>query len=168
MPKTSYKVALPDGTFATRKSDRVYTHIVVGRTSHEYAVAQAAHKDWAKTDKSNYAHYLEVLAGKWPQRAWRTEPKWTAEQVAEELAQNAVRDARDKAAATEKLSGCANANDYADKCQRERLAMVAKAKAEGKYDVLIDLAWCGRFDLAQKQVAQHSARYIDLAIVEVA
>lgn len=170
MPKTSYKVALSDGTFATRKSDRVYTHIVVGRRSYEKELADAStvSKGQRDTLKSNFAYYTKIAAGNdpYPSTCYRTEPKWTAEEVAEEKARAEAENAQRFQEAVRKIDGH-TLESFIEADRLYHIRKVEERKTKGYYNDLLVVAWCGRLDLAHKQVSANS-HLIDVAIVPVA
>lgn len=66
-----------------------------------------------------------------------------------------------------KHGGCNSAAEYMAKKRADRVAEVEAKKAAGHYDKFEALTWCGRIDLAHKQLRTGWAYYTDLQILEV-
>lgn len=147
-----------NGHAHTRNSaNRVYTHCVVARRSYENALA-IANDPWS-VDASNYRFHLAFIDGTsefLAKKSWQTEEQHQAAN-AENIA-----DAKDN------LAGCNSLADYRAKLKAKRIAGVEAAKAQGFYDKLVCLGWCGRRDLAEKSAAGYRANsyYAEVKILE--
>jgi len=131
------------GQTFTRTTDRVYTHIVVARYSHEHAVSQIAAYavDLVQT---NFAYYSRVVAGT---------SGHTQTEADVQRAKEFVEGGREASIAR-----------HTAKMTEE----VAQRKAKGHYDKWVVIGWCGRPDLATKLLAQTSApSYAEVHIVPV-
>ena len=122
------------GQTFTRTTDRVYTHIVVARYSHEHAVSQIAAYA-ADQIKTNFAYYLKVAAG----TSGHTQSE-SQVQRAKEYVEGGLEASIARLAA-------------------KMTAEIADRKAKGFYDKWNVIGWCGRPDLATKLLAQTSAPY---------
>jgi hypothetical protein len=157
MTKTTYLITTPDGATHKRTSDsRLYTHAVVGR--HDYQAALASAQKLNKMDGQNFQYYIEVIAGTHEhaqKHSWETDE------------QHANNRAADIARKTAEIAGCTDAQAYMVMKRDQAVAHVEAQKAAGYYDTFGALTWCGRPDLAAKQVAKHAGYYLDVQAIPV-
>lgn len=169
MPKTHYTATDPNGAVHKRSTDRrVYTHTVVFLPSYEADMANATHKDWAKTDASNFNYYTRSAAGLNAPRNYRAEhpDKWTAEEIAESQAWSDEENAKRIARGREETSGHTLESYIAAK-RAERVQFIEDRKAAGYYRTYQNAGWCGRLDLAQKLATKHGPSAVILEAKEV-
>lgn len=148
MPKKTYIATAPDGSEHKRTSEsRTYTHAVIGRRSHAAQLASANSKSTQVQDGENWDYYMECAAGLHEHAT----SKWTTE----------------KERAT--WAGFAAANPdraaYVRGMHEHRIASVEERKAAGYYDAWHAITWCGRPDLAGKQIAANATYWVDLQAV---
>lgn len=155
---SKYTVVLPDGTTASRKSARVYTHAVATRRSYEHSLAIA--KSGGGWTKSNYEHDAAIVDGTsrfLKRESWRSDEQHAA-YVSDLIAR-----------ATEALRGATSYEEWKAIRIAETVALVEDAKADGYYDRWTVEGYCGRLDLAQKLLAKEQGRsaIAEARIVEV-
>lgn len=166
--KTTFTATDPRGLVHKRTSQsRTYSHAVFARPSYEHAVANAQHKDWAKTEGSNFAYYLRIAGGRdaYPTKNYRAmhADKWSAAEIAEEQVRVDAENAKRVANAQARVEGH-TLESYLAAQQAERLANVEAARVAGKYDSFVCLGWCGRRDLAEKQAAANRGKYAEVIV----
>lgn len=132
-------VILPNGTKATRNSQsREYTHCVMVEYDHDVlrAAAEKAYraKGWMRTYASNWRYLHETAAG--------TDHFPSPERMADAKAQ---------------LEATPDFESYAEHCVVDQLAKLEEAIAKGYYDPGV-VTWCGRHDLAVKQLSKYDGR----------
>lgn len=144
MAKKTYKVTVDGFTF-TRRTDRTYSHVVVSRSNKEADLARAIER--AEYDaKTNWAFYIREAG---------PNPQFANQHSVEQLARY------------KRIASLTQAQYLAEQVE-EATARIADQEANGYYTKLNAFAWCGRLDLAQKQVDQaHKYQLLDVKIVEV-
>lgn len=155
MPKTTYTVTAPTGEVLTRTSqNRIYTHAIIGRHSYEAAMQRA--NRISAVDKDNHDFYVE-MANETHRLAERRE--WhTVEQHAAEIAKYKTLAAQ-----------APNRDAYAELQRSIRVQAVEALKKSGFYERFVAMTWCGRPDLAQKELGKYSSAgsYVDVQAVPV-
>ena len=149
MSKTTYIATAPDGTIGKRTTEnRIYTHAVIGRHSYEKDLAGAHDKGSQKADGQNWDYHMALAAGTHEHCKFQhlDDDAHRAEWAA-------------FAAAFPTRAG------YIETQHAARVARVQDRKAEGYYEVWHTLTWCGRLDLAQKQIGANSKYWVDLQVV---
>lgn len=143
--KTEYAVRIGDKIVDTRTSDRAYTHAIVARHSFESDMKTGG--SIHKVDQRNFDYYTEV--------AKRQPDKFTPAEYIEQ------------AKATVAKYG--NRDAYAKAKMEGRVAEITAKKAAGYYDKPVVVAWAGRPDLANKQVASYgkAGQWADVQAVQV-
>jgi hypothetical protein len=139
MPKTKHTATFNGQTFTRTSATRVYTHMVVARSSYRYALEKAQVVPCAE---SNFNFYRRALDGSQP----HTRPEYAAE----------------------RLMGAETVEQFIELHRAAQVAKVEQQKAEGAFDRFGDCGWCGRLDLAQKLAASKRAwpGYDEVHIVE--
>jgi hypothetical protein len=148
-------VTAPDGTVLTRKTDRTYTHAILVRRSYENALARASKP--SAVDGENWQFHLEMGAGTHElaqKKSWQTEERHAAE-LAGHKARADQYSTREAAIEGERQA---------------RIAAIEALKKSGHFDRWGALTWCGRPDLAAKELAkaQADASNADVRAVQVA
>lgn len=164
MPKIIYTATDSSGQVHTRKSERTYTHTVVARRSFDRAM-QLADMNWA-SDRDNFAYFAKIAAGNdpYPARNWlrgdNVHPSWavTPEKIAAHQVEVDAENAKRLADAIERTAGH-TVDSYVAAKRAERVAGILRKRAEGYYDVFVNLGWCGRRDLAEKLVRSQSESF---------
>lgn len=143
---TTFLATDPTGAVHQRKSEnRTYTHAILVRPSYEAALKYAStHQPYP--DVPNFEYYSKVVNGTSPYSQSESEI----------------------ATAKDHVDGCADASAYMVKMSARRVADVEARKAKGDFDTFQARTWCGRPDLAQKELAT-AARfsYAEVLMVEV-
>ena len=134
MAQFTYTATASDGSVFTWKSDRTYTHAVVCTESYQVAQHNAMNSGWRRTDISNFKFYQELVA-KWD--AGEEPRSWDKSERTREI-----------------VAAHGTAEQYAETRRNERIALVEKRKAEGKYEEFFLVGFCGRRDLAMKSAAK--------------
>ncbi len=122
MAKTTFKHTLPDGNVVSRKSERAYTHIIIGRRKLDLDRAVIRSAQQVKTHKSNYEYHKAVVATEIGQ----TPPGYFSP-VYEQS----------KARAIAEIEGFENADAYAAAKVEEKLAKVG----DGEFGPWTALQW---------------------------
>lgn len=150
----------PNGeTFTRGSKTRRYSHVVIGRLSHDHAVAAAKSPLSQDNDRENFAHWSGLADGSsrfLVRGSWERDDVLYAERVAREMRE-----------AVDRLNGATTAEAYAADRLRQRLAAVEARKAAGEYDLFRDLSWASRRDLADKAAgsARNGTLYADVRVV---
>jgi hypothetical protein len=142
--KTTFTVTAPTGEVLTRTSEnRTYTHAIIARPSYKGHLFSAG--QLSKTDMSNHEFHVAMANG--AHYLARSQPTayHTAEQIEAERVEYAALAAQ-----------APDAKAWAILKRDERIATVEANKAAGYYDRFVALTWCGRPDLAQKELAKAS------------
>ncbi len=153
MSKTTYKVTTAEGNVETRKSDRPYTHVLLGRKDY---VALRAHfnKDHGKDDlyRSNFRYYTKLAA----RSVDSTE--WSQYDSTEERE-------REIAKAKEAIAGFANAEEYRTV---KTAAAIARECPEGQdQGEEVALRWSMKAASARGAISEFQSRlYTAFRIVE--
>lgn len=149
MTKTTYIATAPDGTVGKRTTkNRIYTHAVIGRRSYIKELATANSKGKQKSDGESWDYYMALNAG-----------------THEHCKFQHLDDDKHRAEWAHFAHSNPNRAGYIARRHAERLAEVADNQASRYYQVWHTITWCGRPDLAQKQIARLATYWIDLQAV---
>ena len=143
---TTLFVTAPNGEKLTRTTHRTYTHAIIARHSYDRALAHAATP--APVDALNFDYYVE--------RADRgaAHPHFRSDSDLEQYVQIAARHTKES---------------YVEMKRQERIQAVDALKRSGYYEKFEAMTWCGRPDLAQKELAAWLKKSwaCDVSIAEV-
>ena len=142
MPKTTYKVTTAEGKVETRKSERPYVAVLLGRP--DYVAMRASYsKDWGKDDahRSNFSYYTRQAAN--DPTVWST---WeTAEEIERQIA-------KAKAA----IEGYADAETYRAAKIAEHIARYCPEGQDQGEEVA--LRWSASMANAQGAISEFQSR----------
>lgn len=140
--KITLKHKLADGGIATRTTARTYECVLVGqynwKAKRERLEAVIANPVPSKTDVSNFAWYQRKIAAgpdAAPVNSWETP--------------ESVR--RDYDDAVHRIGNATTPAEYRARAAALELADILEKVGEIDLGPFLDLAWCGRMDLAAKQ-----------------
>lgn len=148
MPKKTYTATAPNGDIFKRTTEnRTYTHAVIGRRIFERELATANDAKQRQQDGENWDYFMACAAGA---HAHASSPYTTDRERAE-------------------WATFAEANpDRAGYIQKKHDGRVARVKADlaaSAFEVWHCLTWCGRADLAQKQINSLQGKWDGLQAV---
>jgi hypothetical protein len=138
-------------------ASRVYSHTIVARRSYEHALANANRP--SDLEKSNYRYYRAYLDGT---SEFLVKPSYKSDEAHAQDCAERIEKAR------KALEGCDSLADYQEKCRQAYVAAVEGQKARGYYEEMVNLGWCGRFDLAVKGAARYRGNpyYAEVTVLE--
>ena len=149
VPKHSYFATAPDGTVATRKTDRTYSHVVFARRSLANRL-KFVDCSWP-VDASNYAYYCDIHSGK------------SGHKNKSSYETDATHLRRLETAKT--VAAYPNAAAYQNAMREERIKGVNAAATRGFFDHFVAVGWVGRRELASAHLAKRE--YEDFHVVAV-
>lgn len=153
---TKFSFTTAEGEVFTRKSDRAYTHVVVGRHNNalERARILADHATPPKYDKDNYRYYAQRAALKAGDVYTSNSCNYTH-----------VMTEKDVADAIKYLRGAANFQEYVDALRDERLAGLVQRHGEADAGPELVLQWSQSAANAAKSIGQHSKFHTQVRVV---
>lgn len=146
MPKHTCTATYASQVF-TRKTDRIYTHVVIARPSLDEAIAHVHGEANGKTFAKDYAYYCRE-----------------ADDATREFEHTEQQIARYRTIASKPFA------EYQTEWIAEHLAIVEKQRREGWFDTFRVVGWCGRSDLAANLAAGARAKpwHVDVTVIPVA
>lgn len=134
MARRILKVTVDGQTF-TRETARTYTHVIVGKLNIGWDLDRVELPSSAKYDRQDHAYFnTEAAASDRARHGDRGEAYRADYEAARRM----------------------TADEFVAWRRAARLAGIEKRRAEGRYDKLIAISWCGRPDLAQKELAKQT------------
>lgn len=136
----SYTAKLDGKIVGKRKSHRVYTHAVVVRHSESYHRKRAYEYVATNTDRSNFEFYSFIATCE-PgvsvrPNGWNTNTTFSAEEIA-----------------VAKIAIVGGLDAYVAKAREKAIERFEAHKASGEFEPGV-VTWCGRADLAEKEVSK--------------
>lgn len=137
--KHTYQVTAPDGSIHARTTARTYSHVVLAKHCEKTA------REWAKwtiapksVERKNFAYYQAIVDGSHAHSRTTSEQKQA--QYADLIARHET------------------AENYVQALYADAVRTIDAQVKDGYFDEYHAIAWCGRRDLAEKQVASNASR----------
>lgn len=152
--RTTFTAIAADGSAHTRTSkNRTYTYAILTRRSYEHALAQAS--QISTTDKKNHDFHVAMANGT---DALSVKPDYRSQEDHD----------RQMAGYKAHAAEAPNRDAYAVMKRDARVLAVEAMKKSGVYDRWSAITWCGRPDLASKELSRAHANphYADAVMAE--